>query len=157
MKLWEYVCSVSIAWTLIAVICGLFVLTVCAIVFSIEISIIGALALLPILMVGAAGYVFFSFLISSLAKNEAHMSMITNLIIFPLLFCSEAFYSLENAPFFLHIIRDVNPVQWFLNGIYAAIDWHIQTYFIYGSLLLLFLLGMIGLSLKTFHYDRSLT
>lgn len=79
------------------------------------------------------------------------MSMITNLITFPLLLCSDAFYSLENAPLVFQIIKHINPVQWFLNGINTALNLNIHNYLINIGFLLFFLLGMLGLSLKTFH------
>lgn len=151
MKLWEYVYSLSSAWVLISIFCGILIFSICTVVFDIKISFIAFIALLPILIIGAAGYIFFAFFISSITKNEAHMSMITNLITFPLLLCSDAFYSFENvSPIFL-VIKNSNPVQWFLNGINAALDLNIRTSLINIGLLLLFLLVMSALSIKTFH------
>lgn len=121
MKLWEYVCSLSGAWILISVFCGVFIFSICAVFYDIKTSFIAFVRLLPILIIGAAGYIFLAFFISSIAKNEAHMSMMTNLIIFLLLLCSNAFYSLENVPLVFCITQHFNPVQWFLNGIHAPL------------------------------------
>lgn len=155
MKLWEYVCSLSSAWILISVFCGVFIFSVCTVFFDIKTSFIAFVGLLPIFIIGAAGYIFFAFFISSIAKNEAHMSMITNLIIFPLLLCSNAFYSLENVPFVFRMLQRLNPVQWFLNAIHATLNLNISSYLISIVLLLFFLLGMLGISLKTFYYTNN--
>ena len=155
MKLWECVCSLSSAWVLISVSFGLFIFFLCTVVFNIRISFIGCIALFPVLITGSAGYICFAFFISYIAKNEAHMSMITNLIIFPLLLCSDAFYSLEKAALVFRIIKHINPVQWFLNGIHAALNLDIQAYLINMGLLLFFLFGILGLSLKTFYRENS--
>lgn len=157
MKLWEYVCSLSSAWVLISMFFGLFIFSVCAAVFDIKIPLIAFITLLPVLIIGTAGYIFLAFFISSIAKNEAYMNMVTNLITFPLLLCSNAFYSLENAPLVFRIIKHINPVQWFLNGIYATLDLNIQAYLTNIGLLLLFFFGMLGLSLKTFHNTNIYT
>ena len=69
MKLWEYVCSLSSAWVLISMFFGLFIFSVCAAVFDIKIPLIAFITLLPVLIIGTAGYIFLAFFISSIANN----------------------------------------------------------------------------------------
>lgn len=150
MRLWEYVCGVSSAWVLISAVCGIFVLAVCKAAFGFPLSLLSLAALLPLLTAAAAGYICFSFYISGRVKDEAQMSILTNLILFPLLFCSDAFYSLEKAPSIFRMLSSINPLQWFLNGIYAALDQNAGRYLVYFGLLLVFLTGTFGLSLRSF-------
>ncbi|MDO4721078.1 MAG: ABC transporter permease [Peptostreptococcaceae bacterium] len=151
MGLWEYVCSVSSAWVLISVVCGIVVLSVCKAAFGFPLSLLFVAALPPVLAAAAAGYICCSFYISGKVRDEAQMSMVTNLILFPLLFCSDAFYSLEKAPSIFRMLSFINPLQWFLNGIHAALDQNAGRYLVYFGLLLVFLLGALGLSLRSFH------
>lgn len=97
MKLWQYIVSLSSAWTLIAMISGTVVMVVCSVVFAQELSVLSVLLMIPILFLSAIGFVFLSFFVSSLAKNEGQMSMITNILLMPLLFCSDAFYALDKG------------------------------------------------------------
>lgn len=150
MKTWEYVSSVSAAWITIATICGLVVFFVGVIAFDIALSLWAVLMLLPILCIGAGAYVCLSFFIAVRAKDEAHLSMLTNLLILPLLFCSDAFYTLDKAPYFVKAIQAVNPVQWFINAVSAALSMELQVYFLSLLLLGIFLLAMFFGALKSF-------
>lgn len=76
--------------------------------------------------------------------------MLTNLLILPLLFCSDAFYTLDKAPYFVKAIQAVNPVQWFINAVSAALSMELQVYFLSLLLLGIFLLAMFFGALKSF-------
>ena len=108
MKLWQYIVSLSGAWTLIAVISGAVVMAVCSIVFAPAVSLGSILLMLPVLSLSAIGFVLLSFFISSFAKNEGQMSIITNILIMPMLFCSNAFYALDKAPSFIQVATKLN-------------------------------------------------
>lgn len=152
MQLWKYVFSVSSAWTLIAAFCGMLVIIVCVPIFKLAISISSIAAIIPVILIAAVGFVFFSFFISSLVRTESHMSMITNLIAMPMLFCSDAFYSLDNAPAFLQMISRFNPFQWFINGLRNALSLDVNGYLISIGLLLVLLIVALLLALRTFRY-----
>ena len=152
MPLWKYVISVSSAWTLIAASCGMLLIIVCIPIFKLRISISSIITTIPVILIAAVGFVFCSFFVSSLVRTESHMSMVTNLISMPMLFCSDAFYSLESAPAFLRTISRFNPFQWFINGLRNALDLNFKGYIInIGLLLVLFIVGLL-LALRAFKY-----
>lgn len=153
MKLWQYIVSLSGAWTLIAVISGVVVMAVCSMVFAQAVSLWSILLVFPVLFLAAMGFVLLSFFISSLAKNEGQMSMITNILLMPMLFCSNAFYALEKAPGFMQTATKVNPFQWFVDGIRNALSLNTTGYLLDIALLVLFFMIAFALALKTFKYS----
>lgn len=154
MSLSKYIFSISSAWTLISLLCGIMVLIVGFIVFKLNISILSFIALIPIIVFASISYVFFGFFIASLSKSESNVSIITNIITLPLLLSSTAFYSLENAPLWVQTINSINPFQWFINGLRNALTLDLTNYF--TSILLLIILCVVALfiAVKTFKYTN---
>lgn len=154
MKLWQYIFSVSVAWTLISVFLGILVITICVILFYQKLSIFSILLIFPVLFFSAMGYILLSFFISSLARNESQLSMITNILIIPVLFCSDAFYFIEKAPPFIKYISKINPFQWFINGLRNAITTEVYEYSRSIILLIFFIIISLILTLRTFKFSE---
>ncbi len=152
LSLWKYLYSVSMAWTLIALLCAIMVLVADTAAFGFEINMLSIVMLLPVLLLSTLGYILFSFFAASLCRTEAHASMVTNLVSMPLLFCSDAFYSLEWAPQWLKTIRSLNPFQWFVDGMRYAFSLNTSVWLL--NLLMLLAMFMIVLLLagRTFRY-----
>ncbi|GIO41148.1 ABC transporter permease [Paenibacillus apis] len=152
LPLWKYIYSISSAWTLTSVLCGMVVLLAGGLVFGIDQFVFAALLVIPIIFLAAIGYVFLSFFVASLTRTEGNLSMITSIGILPFLFCSNAFYSLAGAPQWIQTISRFNPFQWFVDGLRSslALDW--PNYFI--NIGLLFIVGTVTfvLALRTFRY-----
>lgn len=152
MTLWKYVLSIAYAWTLISIICGSIVLTVGVIMFDIKISLVSILMLYLVTIIATIGYVLLSFFIASLSKNEGQMSTISNLFILPLLFCSNAFYSLNNAPAWLEKISQFNPFQWFINGLRSSLALDFTNCLLNMALLLIVVVVAMFLAVRTFRF-----
>ncbi len=154
MPLWKYICSISGAWTLISFLCAMLVLLSGVFVLKINISLMSFLALIPIIIIATAGYIFFSFFIASLSRTDNNVSILTNIITMPLMFCSSAFYSLNNAPEFIKTVSRFNPFQWFVSGLRNALDLSWPSYLIDLGLVLLVAIVALILALKTFRYSE---
>lgn len=154
MPLWEYICSVSGAWTLVSFLCAMLVLVVGRLTFQFYLSVISILMLLPVVFIAAIGYVLLSFFVSSLCKTEAHASMVTNLVAMPLLFCSDAFYELDKAPMWLQTITRLNPFQWFINGLRSSLVLNVGAWLVSIGLLLLIMVIALTLAVRTFKYSH---
>lgn len=152
MPLWQYICSISGAWTLISSLCATLVLLSGVFVLKLNISVQSLLVLIPVIIISTLGYVFFSFFIASLSRTENNISILTNIITMPLLLSSSAFYSLNNAPEWLQTINRLNPFQWFINGLRSALDLAWGSYFTNMGLVLLVTVIGLMLALKTFRY-----
>jgi ABC-2 type transport system permease protein len=152
MPLWKYVSSISGAWTLISFLCALLVMLSGIFVLKLNFSILSLFALVPVLIVAPLSYVFFSFFITSLSRTENNVSILTNIITWPLIFSSSAFYSLNGAPQFIRNINKFNPFQWFVNALRSAFNLSWDSYLINAGLVLLVAIAALLLALKTFRY-----
>lgn len=139
MPLSRYIISVSGAWTLVSLICAMLVLMVGRVFFHLDLSVISIVKMGTVSVLGAMGYVFFSFFISGLCHTEAQTSIVTNLIAMPLLLGSDAFYSLTSAPAWIKMMIMLNPFQWLLNGLRSGFSGHNQDWVISLVALLIFL------------------
>ncbi|WP_427107759.1 ABC transporter permease [Lysinibacillus xylanilyticus] len=153
MPLWKYIISISSSWAIVAIILSYIVLLFAIVINQLNFSFKTLLYMTPIILIASLSFVFFSFFISSLVKNEGHLSMTANVLMIPMLLCSNAFFTMEKAPNLIQYISIVNPFEWFLNGIKSAF---LNNFSIWGESLLL-LLGCLAvtliISLKTFKYS----
>ena len=154
LPLWKYIVSISSAWAIVAIILSYIVLLFAMIINQLNFTFKILLYMTPIILIASLSFVFLSFFISSLVKNEGHLSMTANVLMIPMLLCSNAFYTMEKAPNLIQYISLVNPFEWFVNGIKAAF---LNNFSTWGESLLL-LLGCLALtliiSLKTFKYNE---
>jgi len=153
MPLWKYIISISSSWAIVAIILSYIVLLFSIVINRLDVSFNIFLYMTPIILIASLSFVFFSFFLSSLVKNEGHLSMTANVLMIPMLLCSNAFFTMEKSPNFIQYISLINPFEWFLNGIKAAF---INNFSTWGESLLL-LIGCLALtliiSLKTFKYS----
>lgn len=155
MPLWQYICSVSGAWTLIALVCAWLVWGAGSLMFQLPFA-WGSFGLLTLtVLVAALGYVFASFFVSSLCRSEAHASMISNFILLPLLFGSEAFYSLHHAPYWIQTVSRLNPFQWFVDGLRSSLEGNVGDWLLrMGCLLAVMLIALLA-AVRTFKFSEG--
>lgn len=155
MPLWRYITSVSSAWTLISLLCGLLVLAVGSLFFNFSPAPGSVLMMGIVCVLGAWGYVFLSFFISGLCKSEAQASITTNLITLPLLLGSSAFYSIDGAPQWVQVINYFNPFQWFLTGLRTGFTMNITGWLVSVGILLLILIITLCLAVRSFGFNED--
>lgn len=155
MPLGNYVFSVSAAWATVGMACGMLILAAGMLFFRLKLAPSSLLFMLAALFVADLGYVMFSFILASFSRTEGHVSMLTNIATLPMIFLSDAFYSLDRAPKIVAALSRINPFQWLLNVLHQgrlldASDFFINT----GLLFAVFILGLL-LAVKTFRYTES--
>jgi len=153
LSLWRYIMSISGGWTTISVFCGLLILLFGIIFFGLHISFLSVLAMIAAMLLTSMSYVFLSFIVSSFSKNESYLSIFTSLITYPVLFCSSAFYSLDNAPYLLRIISRFNPFEWFVSALRNAMNLNWIDYLLNGLLLLITFFVLLLISVRTFKHQ----
>lgn len=113
MPLWKYIISISSSWAIVAIILSYIVLLFSIVINRLDVSFNIFLYMTPIILIASLSFVFLSFFLSSLVKNEGHLSMTANVLMIPMLLCSNAFFTMEKAPNFIQYISLVNPFEWF--------------------------------------------
>ena len=155
MPLWQYIFGTASAWAFIATLCGLITFLVGAIILNLAISFITIITITMMMFIAALGYVFLSFIISSLSNNEGQVSIISNIFILPLIGLSDAFYSLENGPWIVKLLSNFNPFQWSITGLRASLN---GEYLLWGSQVGLLFVGfclILLLAVRTFKYESN--
>lgn len=155
LSLWRYLFSVSSAWVIVSLLCAMLVLGVGSIVFGFALSLASIVMMGIAAVLGAGGYVFFSFFISALCKTEAQASITANLITMPFLLCSDAFYSLEGAPSWVRILNHLNPFQWFVNGLRSGFLHDEKGWGISIAVLLMLAMITLFLAVRSFCFDEA--
>ncbi|WP_042168635.1 ABC transporter permease [Paenibacillus gorillae] len=119
-----------------------------------------ALSLLMMLIVLLAGTVCFTaigFIAANLSRDESNVNMISNLISFPMLFTSEAFYSLQNAPGWVQLLGKLQPFSYFVEAMSIAISPEGAFADIVMPLLILigFCILCLAVAILTFRWDSE--
>ncbi|WP_157148676.1 ABC transporter permease [Brachyspira pilosicoli] len=148
----KYIISSSCAWVMISIISSLFVFISCALFFKLEFSFVSILLFLPIIIAASLVYIFISFFVSSLVKNNETASILYNIILMGSMFLSDGYYSLYNAPSVVKFLSRLNIFQYFLNAVRGAYYFDFQSYFIGLAVLLACLIIALILAVNTFRY-----
>lgn len=152
LPLYKYIISSSCAWVMISIISSLFVFISCALFFKLEFSFVSILLFLPIIIEASLVYIFISFFVSSLVKNNETASILYNIILMGSMFLSDGYYSLYNAPSVVKFLSRLNIFQYFLNAVRGAYYFDFQSYFIGLAVLLACLIIALILAVNTFRY-----
>ncbi|WP_300367002.1 ABC transporter permease [Brachyspira sp.] len=152
LPLYKYIISLSCAWVIISIISCLFVFFVCALFFKIEFYFVSVLLFLPAIIIASLLYIFISFFVSSLVKNNETASILYNIILMSSMFLSDGYYSLYNAPNILQILSKLNIFQYFLNAFRSAFYLDFHNYFISIAVIIVCLILALILAVNTFRY-----
>ncbi|WP_157151306.1 ABC transporter permease [Brachyspira sp. SAP_772] len=152
LPLYKYIISSSCAWVIISIISSLFVFISCALFFKLELYFVSILLFLPVIIAASLVYIFISFFVSSLVKNNETASILYNIILMGSMFLSDGYYSLYNAPSVVKFLSRLNIFQYFLNAVRGAYYFDFQSYFIGLAVLLVCLIIALILAVNTFRY-----
>ncbi len=152
LPLYKYIISLSCAWVIISIISSLFVFFICALFFKIEFSLISVLLFLPAIIISSLIYIFISFFVSSLVKNNETASILYNIILMASMFLSDGYYSLYNAPNIVKILSKINIFQYFLNAFRGAYYLNFNSYFLSLGILAVYLIFALIIAINTFRY-----
>ncbi|WP_431027230.1 ABC transporter permease [Lysinibacillus sp. LZ02] len=122
-----------------------------------DINVTGTTFLITFLLIGIGTLCFTSigFVISNFARNEAQISMISNFIQLPMIFMSEAFYSLDRAPGWVVFIGKVLPFEHYVKALRGLLLVEEGTLLIGFGTLFVYLLFALLLSISTFKWESS--
>ena len=117
MPLVSFIAIMVLARTVIGVLMNIVVWIVGIVLFSIDVTSMAVLHTFLLLIVGSLCFTSIGFVISNVAQNEAQINMFSNLIQLPMIFMSEAFYSLQNAPEWVLIIGKLLPFEHYVTAL----------------------------------------
>lgn len=150
----NFVTALTLARTVISLLVSLITLVTGMIFLEINIEIkeLGLVCLLLIL--GTICFSALGFLVANFSENEGQVNMISNLITMPMIFMSEAFYTLDNSPEWIQKISNFSPFTYFVESINSVIS-NFELIATPVYILSAFTIGFLFLSIVTFKWDTA--
>jgi ABC-2 type transport system permease protein len=116
-----FVVNLTLARGTVALLSSVLVGAVGVLVFHIAITPTSILLLAPVLVLATLCFTFIGLMIGNLSQTETQVAGLNNLVTLPMIFASEAFYSLGAAPTWVQTLSRVLPLSHVLDGVGAAL------------------------------------
>lgn len=121
MRLTEFITIMMIVRTLVAFGINLILLIGGLILFRIDFTALSILQGAVIILAASLCFSAIGFFISDIAKNEGQINVYSNVLFLPMIFCTEAFYSLQSAPSWIQVIGKYLPFHHIYTSFRVAI------------------------------------
>jgi ABC-2 type transport system permease protein len=116
-----FVMNLTLARGAVALLSSVLVAAVGALVFHIDITPTSILLLAPALVLATLCFTFTGLIVGNLSQNETQVAGLNNLVTLPMIFASEALYSLGATPGWVHTLSRVFPLSHALDAVRAAL------------------------------------
>ena len=126
-----------------------------AIFFHITLSLTTLLLIVLVLLIGTILFTAVGFIAANLSRDESNVNLISNLISFPMLFASEAFYSLQGAPGWVVAFSRIQPFYYLIEAMKASIDSAYAEVAFPLLMLAIFTVLMLLIAMFTFRWDHE--
>jgi len=133
------------------------VLLVGAVLLGTRLSLLSLLLVLAVLLVGTVCFTAIGFIAANLSRDESNVNMISNLIGFPMLFTSEAFYSLAHAPKWVVFIGNIQPFHYLVEAMRIAVfpGEAVSAIWLPFGILAGFTVVCVAIAVATFRWDSE--
>ena len=155
MSLSLFIVIMVLARTLVGVLINIVVWLVGILVFGIDVSTMTVVNTFLLMIIGSLCFTTIGFVISNLARNEAQINMFSNLIQLPMIFMSEAFYSLKNAPEWVVFIGKILPFEHYAKALRGLMLEEGNILLAGYGVPLIYLVFALFISILTFKWDSS--
>lgn len=116
----SFILCMTLARTALGLAMNLLVLLAAITVLGLPMTLPSVLMLLIVLAAGNLCFTCLGFLIANVARNEGQINMLSNLLYLPMVFGSDAFYSLQNATVWISAVGKCFPFAYFTEGMRAV-------------------------------------
>lgn len=116
-----FISAMTLARTIVTFLVSTVILITAIAFFNMDIGIVQLLKMAAVLIAGSVCVTAIGFFAANLSKDESNVNLISNLICFPMLFTSEAFYSMQTAPLWLQTFAKLQPIHYFVNAMSGAV------------------------------------
>lgn len=118
----KFILAMTGSRTVLTLIVSACILAVGVLLLGVGLSLPSLLMIALTLLVGSACFTAIGFIAANLSRDESNVNMISNLISFPMLFTSQAFYSLQNAPDWVQFLGRIQPFHYFVEAMGVAVS-----------------------------------
>ncbi|MGG6313218.1 ABC transporter permease [Paenibacillus macerans] len=117
----KFILAMTGSRTVLALIVSGCIIAAGVLLLGVSLSLQSLLMIALTLLIGSACFTSIGFIAANLSRDESNVNMISNLISFPMLFTSEAFYGLHNAPDWVRFIGRIQPFHYFVQAMGDAV------------------------------------
>lgn len=110
------------ARTILALFVSICVVIASVFVLGVELNLTSIFLMLPVLLIGTICFTAIGLIAANLSRDEGNVNMISNVIGFPMIFTSEAFYSLQNAPEWIQVFSKLQPFYYLVKSMGIAVN-----------------------------------
>ncbi|WP_108670510.1 ABC transporter permease [Peribacillus acanthi] len=155
MPIFSFVFIMTLARTVIGVVLNMTVWFIGVLFLKIDISMMSSISTLLLVLIGTLCFTSIGFLIANFANNEAQINMLSNLLQLPMIFMSEAFYPLTNAPQWVQMIGKLLPFEHYVKGLSGSIMGDERSLIMGILVSLAYMIGSLILSVPTFKWEAK--
>ncbi len=148
-----FVSNLTAARSVMSLLSSTIVAFIGVLVFRLHFNWICALLLLPILLLGTLCFTFLGMTLSNFAQKETQVNILCNIVGMPMIFCSNAFYSLSGAPSWVKVLSNILPLTHMSDGIQAALVGNTEGLLVPMSILAGYTVLALVLATITFRWD----
>lgn len=153
----SFIAAMTGARTVLALLVSACVILMSLLLLGVQLSLTGLALMLLVLLIGSVCFTALGFLAANLSRDEGNVNMISNLMSFPMLLTSEAFYSLEHAPSWVVTLGQLQPFHHLVDAMAIAVHPQGDIAGIWMPLLILtgFTILILGAAAWTFRWDAE--
>lgn len=118
----SFITAMTGARAVLALFVSACVIIISVLLLGVSLSLTGVALMLLVLLIGTVCFTAIGFIAANLSRDESNVNMISNLMSFPMLFTSEAFYSLEQAPQWVRFIGQLQPFHYLVEAMGIAVN-----------------------------------
>jgi ABC-2 type transport system permease protein len=116
-----FVLNLTLARGAVALLSSVLVGAIGVLAFHFDVTPTSVLLLAPALVLATLCFTFIGLIVGNLSQNETQVAGLNNLVTLPMIFASEAFYSLGAAPDWVHTLSRVFPLSHVLDAVRTAL------------------------------------
>lgn len=151
----SFICAMTGARAVIILLVSGCVILLGSVFFQITLSLSSLLLIILLLLIATILFTAVGFIAANLSRDESNVNLISNLISFPMLFASEAFYSLQGAPEWVVAFSRMQPFYYLIEAMQAAIDSSYTEAAFPLLMLVIFTVLMLLIAVFTFRWDHE--
>jgi ABC-2 type transport system permease protein len=148
-----FVVNLTLARGIVALLSSALVAMIGVLVFHIAISVSAVLLLVPVLTLATLCFTFIGLIVGNLSQTETQVAGLNNLVTLPMIFASEAFYSLAAAPAWVQTLSRVFPLSHVLDAMRAALAGSAYSAVMPLLFVLAYTVLALALAVLTFRWD----
>jgi ABC-2 type transport system permease protein len=148
-----FVVNFTLARSIVALLSSTVVAVIGVLVFHLAISVSAVLLLVPVLTLATLCFTFIGLIVGNLSQTETQVAGLNNLVTLPMIFASEAFYSLAAAPAWVHTLSRVFPLSHALDAVSAALAGSASSVVMPLLFVLAYTVLALALAVLTFRWD----